>query len=288
MQDFLVTGATGQLGRLVVDVLLRDLAPERLAVLVRDPAKAGDLAARGVTLRQGDYTDSAGLETAFGGIERLLLISSSDLAPGNRARQHRAAITAAGRAGVRFLAYTSILHADTSPFGLAADHRDTEAALRASGIAHAVLRNGWYIENHSAWLPGAVAAGVLHGAAGEGRISGATRADYAEAAARVLLNGASEAGRIYELAGDSAYTLSDVAAAAAEVAGKPVAYHDHDKAGFAAVLRGMGLPDVVAEVLSDLDHGARSGTLVEEGGALRGLIGRPPTPLRSAVAAALA
>ncbi len=179
-----VTGASGQLGRLVVEALLERVAPSRIVAGVRDPAKLADLAARGVEIRVADYEQPATLAAAFQGIDRLLLISSN--AVGQRLPQHANAIAAAQAAGVGLIAYTSILHADRSPLGLAAEHQGTEALLKDSGVSFALLRNGWYLENYNGVIAPALEHGLVFGSAGEGRIAAAARADYAAAAAAVL------------------------------------------------------------------------------------------------------
>lgn len=219
-----VTGATGQLGRLVIAALLRTQPADSLVAAVRNPAKAADLAALGVQVRQADYARPETLGPAFAGADKLLLISSSEV--GQRAKQHQAVIDAAKAAGVQLIAYTSLLHADVSPLGLAVEHKQTEAALAASGLPHVLLRNGWYSENYAMGLPGALARGTLYGAAGEGRITSASREDYAQAAAAVLTASAPQAGKVYELAGDASYTLSELAAETARQAGKPLVYQD--------------------------------------------------------------
>ena len=179
----IVTGATGQLGRLVISQLLKRVPAAQIVAAVRDPAKAADLAAQGVAVRRADYTDPASLDAAFAGATKVLLISSNAL--GDRVPQHRNVIDAAVRAKVGLLAYTSVLHADRSTLGLAPEHRETEDAVRASGVPYTLLRNGWYVENYTVSLGGAIAHGALAGGAGEGRIAAAARADYAEAAAVV-------------------------------------------------------------------------------------------------------
>ncbi|SBW10914.1 NAD(P)H:quinone oxidoreductase [uncultured Alphaproteobacteria bacterium] len=277
-----VTGATGQLGRLVVSELLKTVPAAEVVALARDPHKAADL---GVAARQGDYADPASLEAAFAGADKLLLISSSEV--GQRVAQHRNAIAAAKRAGVKLIAYTSILHADSTPLGLGAEHRATEALLRDSGVPHVLLRNGWYTENYLASAPAAVAHGALLGAARDGRISSAARADYAAAAAAVL-TGEGHAGRVYELAGDGSYTLADFAAELARASGKPVAYRDLPEAEFRAALEAAGLPAPIAALLADSDAGAAKGGLFDDGGALGRLIGRPTAPMAKMVAAAFA
>lgn len=214
-----ITGATGQLGRLVIQSLLAKLPATQIVAAVRNPARAVDLAAQGVQIRQADYTDPASLVTAFQGAEKVLLISSSEI--GQRAAQHRNVIDAAKKAGVSLVAYTSILHADRSPLGLAAEHAATEAYLRESGMPNVLLRNGWYTENYLASVPPALQHGAFIGSAGEGRISSAARADYAEAAA-VALTAPAQAGKVYELAGDDSYTLTEFAAELSRQSGKPV------------------------------------------------------------------
>ncbi|HLP02391.1 MAG TPA: NAD(P)H-binding protein, partial [Opitutaceae bacterium] len=180
-----LTGATGQLGRLVLEQLLAAATPaDSIAALVRQPAKAAELAARGVQVRAADYDDPAALEHALAGVDKLLLISSSEL--GSRVAQHRNVIEAARRRGVGLLIYTSLLHADTSALDLAPEHRETEQLLKTSGLPYVILRNGWYTENYTASLPSALALGALHGSAGEGRIASAARADFAAAAAKAL------------------------------------------------------------------------------------------------------
>jgi NAD(P)H dehydrogenase (quinone) len=279
-----VTGATGQLGRLVVEELLRTVAPNSIVAAVRNPSKAADLAARGVQVRRADYTEPRSLDSAFAGADKLLLISSSEL--GQRVAQHRAAIDAAVRSGVEMVAYTSLLRADTSPLGLAIEHRETEAMLEASGLPHVLLRNGWYTENYAASVPAALAHGVLLGSARDGRLSTAARADYAAAAAAVMV-APGQAGRVYELAGDAAYTLAEFAAEIALQSGKGVVYNDMPQAEYRTALVGFGLPGPVADLLADSDVGASKGGLFDAGRQLSALIGRPTTPMRDTVALAL-
>lgn len=279
-----ITGATGQLGRLVIDALLQRVPASEVLALVRDPLKARDLTALGVTVRQADYSQPQTLATALVGVERLLLISSNEI--GQRTVQHRAVIDAAKAAGVKLLAYTSVLLADTSALGLAAEHLATEQALRASGLDHVLLRNGWYSENYSAGLPTALEHGVLLGAAGQGRIASAARADYAEAAA-VVLTSEGQAGRVYELAGDSAYTLEQLAAQTARQSGKPLVYQNLSQEEYQAALLGIGLPEGFAVLLADSDAAAAKGALFDDGQQLSRLIGRGTTPIADSVAAAL-
>lgn len=280
-----VTGATGQLGRLTIQALLRSVPAEQIVAAVRTPAKAQDLAALGVVVREADYTVPATLDSAFAGADKLLLISSSEI--GRRVAQHRAVIEAAQRAGVRLIAYTSVLKAGESLLGLAAEHRETEAMLASSGLPFVLLRNGWYTENYTASLPTALAHGALIGSAGLGRIASAARADYADAAAAVLTRDG-QAGKVYELAGDDAYTLADLAAEAARQSGKPVVYKDMPEADYKAALLGFGLPEVVATLLSDSDAAASKGALFDDQRQLGALIGRPTTPMAATVRATLA
>ncbi|MEQ7760432.1 SDR family oxidoreductase [Xanthomonas hortorum] len=280
-----VTGATGQLGRLVVQALLSKVSAAEIVALARSPAKAADLAAQGVQVRQADYEQPATLDTALTGIDTLLLISSSEV--GRRVPQHRAVIDAAQRAGVQLLAYTSVLHAERSPLGLAPEHLETEGLLRASGLPHALLRNGWYSENYTASIPAALAHGALLGSARQGRIASAARADYAEAAA-VVLTTQGHAGKVYELAGDSAYTLSDLAAEITRQSGQTVVYTDLPEEAYKAALLDAGLPEAVAGLLADSDAGAAKDALLDESHELSRLIGRPTTPIAASVAQALA
>jgi NAD(P)H dehydrogenase (quinone) len=282
---YLVTGASGQLGSLVVADLVKKLPAQNVVALVRRPEAATPLEALGVEVRLGDYTDRPSLEKAFQGIDRLLLISASEV--GQRAAQHKNAIDAAKAAGVGFIAYTSILKADSSPVGLAPEHRETESAIRASGIPCAFLRDGWYTENKTASIASALEHGALIGAAGEGRFSSATRQDFAEAAVAVLTADTPEAGAVYELAGDESYSMTEFAAEIANAAGKPVAYVDMSEADFAAALESAGLPGPVAALLADSDAGAAKGALLDDSHTLQRLIGRPTTPWAETVRAAV-
>lgn len=281
-----VTGATGQLGRLVIENLLRTEPASSIVALVRDPTKATDLSNRGVQVRQADYTLPASLRTALAGADKLLLISSSELEPGKRASHHRAVIDAAVDCEIKLIGYTSVLHANTSPLGLAADHVQTEAMLKASTIPFVVLRNGWYTENYTISIPTALAHGALMGSAGDGRIASAARADYAAAAA-LAMTLPDQAGRIYELAGDTAYTLSEFAAEISRQSGKAVNYMNLPRAEYKSALVGFGLPEPVADLLADSDSGASQGALFDEKRQLSTLIGRPTTPMAETVTAEL-
>lgn len=275
-----ITGATGQLGQHVVANLLKTTAADQLVAVVRNPAKAEALSQQGVNVRQADYGDEGALTKALQGVEKLLIISSSEV--GQRAPQHRNIIQAATAAGVKFIAYTSLLHADTSPLGLAEEHVATEKMLADSGIPYALLRNGWYTENYLASAPPALEHGVFIGAASEGKIASATRADYAAAAARVISE-EGHAGKVYELAGDNGWTLSELAAELAKQSGKKVDYQNLSEADFAAALKSVGLPDGLADMLADSDVGASKGGLFDDSHTLSQLIGRPTTALADSV-----
>ncbi|OXH78016.1 SDR family oxidoreductase [Pantoea agglomerans] len=280
-----VTGATGQLGRFVIDALLKKVPAGEIVAAVRTPAKAADLAALGVIVRQADYGQPETLEAAFAGVDKLLLISGSEV--GQREAQHKAVIEAARAAGVGFIAYTSLLHADTSPLGLGVEHRATEALLKASGIPFALLRNGWYSENYAASIPPALAHHAFIGAAGEGRIASAARQDYAEAAAEVMTR-EDQAGKVYELAGDDSYTLAQFAAEIAAQSGEKIDYVNLSQSEFAAALKNAGLPEGLAEMLADSDAGAEKGGLFDDSRQLSQLIGRPTTTWQAVIRAALA
>ncbi|MGY6031370.1 SDR family oxidoreductase [Phytobacter sp. AG2a] len=275
-----ITGATGQLGALAVEALLKTVPAHDIVAIVRNPAKAEALTQQGVVVRQGDYNDEAALTAALAGVDKLLLVSSSEV--GQRTAQHRNVINAARAAGVKFIAYTSLLHADNSPLGLHVEHVETEKLLAESGIPFALLRNGWYSENYLASAPAALAHGVFIGAAGEGKIASATRADYAAAAARVVSEDG-HAGKVYELAGDNAWTLSELAAELSKHSGKAVVYQNLSEADFAAALKGVGLPEAFANLLADSDTGASKGGLFDDSHTLSQLIGRPTTPLAESV-----
>ena len=279
-----VTGATGMLGRLVIEALLQELPASEITAAVRNPDKAKDIAALGVQVRHADYNKAVTLKKAFIGTDKLLLISSSDI--GQRARQHRAVIAAAYDADVGLLAYTSMLHADTSPLALSAEHAETEEALRKSGLPFVLLRHGWYTENYTAGIPAILEHGTLLGCAGEGRISSAARADYAAADAAVLLLD-DQAGRVYELAGDDAYTMTELADEVTKQSGKKVVYNDMPEAEYRKVLIDSGLPQVLAVLLSNSDTGASKGGLFDDSGQLSKLTGRPTTTLMESVAAAI-
>jgi NAD(P)H dehydrogenase (quinone) len=277
-----ITGANGQLGRLTIAALQRVSPSTPIVATVRSPEKAADL--KGVEVRRADYDRPDTLASAFSGVDKLLLISSNDL--GGRLKQHIAAIDAAKAAGVQLIAYTSILHTDTSALDLTIEHRATEAYLKASGVPHVLLRNGWYTENDTAALASVLQHGAFIGSSGAGKLSWAARADYAEAAAQVLIQ-PGQAGRIYELAGDDALTMAELAAETARIVGKPIVYADLPQADYRAALLGAGLPDALATMLADSSAKAAGGALFDDSRTLSRLIGRPTTPVRETIAAAL-
>jgi NAD(P)H dehydrogenase (quinone) len=281
---YAVTGATGQLGRLVIDILLQAVPAGQIVAMARDPAKARDLADRGVIVREADYNRAETLAAALAGVKKMLLISSNEVT--GRLKQHVAAIEAAAGAEVSLIAYTSMLHADTSTARLAFEHKQTEEAIAASGLPAVILRNGWYIENHLMALPSALEHGAFIGAAKDGRFSSASRRDYAEAAAAAL-TGDNHAGKTYELAGDQSFTMAELADEVSRQSGKPVAYNDLSQAAYEAVLKSVGLPPDLAAILADSDVAASKGALFDNGGGLARLIGRPTDRLESVVAAAL-
>lgn len=276
-----VTGATGQLGRLVVESLKSKVSAETIVALVRNPEKAADL---GIEARTFDYTQAENLVASLKGIDKLLLISGNEV--GQRLPQHLAVIDAAKQAGVKQLFYTSILHADSSPLGLATEHLATEVAIKESGLTYTILRNGWYTENYTGSAKGAVGAGAFIGNAGDGKIASAARVDYAEAVA-VVLAGEGHEGKTYELAGDEAYTLTELAAEISKQSGKTIPYNNLTEAEYAGILKSFGLPDGLAEMLANSDTGASKGGLFDDSKVLSELIGRPTTSLAKVLADAL-
>lgn len=277
-----ITGITGHLGRLVIAKLTSTAPSTEVVGLARSPAKAADL---GLPVREADYEQPATLAHALEGIDTLLLISASEL--GKRARQHRNIINAASRAHVKRIIYTSLLHADSSTLNLAGEHLETERMLRDSGIAHTILRNGWYTENYTGSIKGTVASSTLVGSAGAGRISSAARVDYAEAAVAVL-TGRGHDGRTYELAGDTAWMLSDLAEEVSRQTGKSIAYRNLPEAEYAAALQGFGVPSDFARAIASWDVSASQGALFDDSHELSKLIGHATTSMAATVAQALA
>lgn len=282
MTTYGVTGATGKLGRLALDELLSRVEPSSVVALARNPAALADYAARGVTVRAADYDRPDSLPQALAGIDRLLLISGSAL--GERPRQHGNVIDAAKAAGVGFIAYTSILRANNTPIRLGAEHRLSEEKLAASGIPHALLRNGWYNENYILNLPHQVETGLITGAQGQGRISSASRADLAAGAVAVLLQG--EPGT-FNLAGDTGWTMEEFAAELGRQSGREIRYQDMGEGEFAASLVAAGLPEHYAPVFANSAYATSQGALYDDSGTLGRLIGRPTTPIAETIRQAL-
>ena len=272
-----ITGATGQLGRIVVNKLKEKVSADSIIALVRSISKAENL---GVSAREADYEKPETLESALKNIDTLLLISSSEV--GKRATQHQNVIDAAEKNGVKWIVYTSLLHADKSTISLAGEHLETEAALKLSGIPFTILRNGWYTENYG----GAIAGGTLLGSAGDGKISAASRKDYAEAAVAVLTSEGHE-GKVYELGGDEAFTLTDLAAEISNQTGKNIPYQNLPEAEYAGVLAKFGLPEGLAGAIAGWDISIAKGDLFNDSKQLSTLTGRPTTPLSEAVAQAV-
>ncbi len=279
-----ITGATGNLGREVVRLLVERVAAPEVVAVVRSAGKAQNLAASGVTVREADYSKPETLSAAFTDVEKVLLISSSEV--GHRIPQHQAVVDSAKHAGAKLLVYTSILCADTSALVLSQEHRATEEYIRNSGIPFVILRNGWYLENQTGALAPAITHGAILGAAGNGRFAAAARADYAGAAVTVL-TADGHAGKTYELGGDVPYTLTELAAEVSKQTGKTIAYHDLPQKQYAEALVGFGLPEILAEAVADAEAGAAKGALDSTSHDLNQLLGRPTTSLSAAVSSAL-
>lgn len=276
----LVTGASGHYGRLAIQHLIsRGVLPEEIVAGARTPAKADGLGVRVVPL---DYTDAASIDAALAGVDRVLLVSSSEV--GQRFAQHSNVIDAAVRAGVTHLVYTSAPAATTSALILAPEHKATEEAIVASGIPATILRNGWYTENYTGLIGQAQANGGLIGSAGDGTVSSASRTDYAEAAA-VVLTQPGHVGAVYELSGDHAWNFDELATTISGIIGSPVAYSNLSPADHAAALTTAGLDEGTVGFLVGLDGNIRDGLLGHTPGDLSRLIGRPTTPLAEGLAA---
>ncbi|ANE03908.1 SDR family oxidoreductase [Corynebacterium crudilactis] len=270
-----VTGATGSLGGFVIDNLLeKGIAASDIVAIVRNEEKAAELKARGITLGVASYEDQAALTSALDGVDRLVLVSGSEV--GQRIAQHTNIISAAKAAGVKFIAYTSLLNIETSELALAPEHVATEKLLAESGLDHALLRNGWYWENYEASIGAAKATGKFFGAAAGARVSGAARKDFAEAAA-VVITSENQAGKVYELAGAPALTYPEIAHAIAEVIGVEVEYADLSVEEYQKVLEGAGVPADFAGLLAGMDPIIAQGALYSESTDLQDLIGRPST-----------
>jgi len=281
-QKIAISAATGQLGRLALSALKTRAPDAQVIALARDPAKAADL---GVEVRAFDYTNPAMLEAPLSGVDVLVLISSNEI--NDRTRQHGHVIEAAKAAGVGRIIYTSLLKGPESPMVLAQEHIATEQALADSGLTATILRNGWYTENYTGSLAGALAAGAIVGANAGGKVSPATRADFAEAIAVTALD-AAHGGQTYELAGDEAFTMEEYAAEVSRQTGKAVPYQAMPQGAYTDLLKSFGLPEGFAMILADSDARAGEGALFDDSRTLSRLIGRPTTPLSEAVKAALA
>ena len=278
-----VTGATGQLGRLVIAELKKKVSVENIVALARSRQKAEELGL-GVEVREADYEQPETLEKALKGIDRLLLISANEV--GKREPQHMNLLAAAKKAEVKWIVYTSLLHADNSTLNLAGEHLATENALKQSGIPYTILRNGWYTENYTNSIPGALGAGAFIGSAGDGRISSASRQDFAEAAV-VVLTSEGQQGKVYELAGDDAYTLKDLAAEISRQSGKEIPYNNLPEEQYAAILGQVGVPEPWNGHIANWDVSVSKGDIYDDSRQLSKLIGRPTTPMSQTVAEAI-
>jgi NAD(P)H dehydrogenase (quinone) len=281
--SIVVTGATGHLGRHVVRQLLEKVPADRITAVVRDRDRAADLAAHGVRLAVADYNAPETFDGLFSAGDRVLLISGNEFDKG-RVKQHTGVIEAAKKAGVALLAYTSAPSSLTA--ALADDHRATEEVLTGSGVPYVLLRNGWYHENYTEQLAPVLEHGAVVQAAGEGRVSSASRADYAAAAVAVLA-GEGHENQAYELGGDEAWSFAEYAAELSRQTGREIAYHPVSVEAYAGILTGAGVPGPLADVLAGVDAAIEKGELVVSSGDLSRLAGRPTTPLAEAVAAAL-
>ncbi|GAA3625094.1 SDR family oxidoreductase [Kineosporia mesophila] len=279
-----VTAATGLLGRLVLTELLKKGVPAADIVAGgRSVEKLSDFAGQGVRVQVIDYDKPETLTAAFTGADRVLFISGSEA--GRRIPQHNNVVNAAKAAQVGLIAYTGIAGADSTTMKLASDHLATEAALKASGLPVVLLRHGWYLENYTDQIAGALERGVVAGAAGSGRVSAATRADFAAADVEALLS--SKGGEVFEMGGDEAFTMTEYAAELSKQSGQEVRYQNLPTDKYAEMLAGVGVPGPFAEILADCDRGIRDGELHVGTGDLSNLLGRPTTSLSEAIQAAL-
>lgn len=285
MKMIAVTGANGQLGQMVIDALLVSQAPHNIVALVRNPDNASSFKEKGVVVRKADYNLPETLTEALDGVSKVLLISGTEF--GKRVEQHKAVIDAAIRQNVSLIAYTSLIKASTSPLLLAQEHKDTEAYLRDVNAPFVILRNGWYTENYTENVASVLAMGAVAGAAKQGVISTASRQDYAEAAAAVLVTKQDYIGKTLELAGDSGFTLSEYAQAISEATGKHIDFIDMDEQAYRQALIDAGLPEAMAVAIADSEHYAATGWLHDDSHTLSGLIGRPTTSLQASLDRAL-
>jgi NAD(P)H dehydrogenase (quinone) len=279
-----VTGANGQLGHLVVEGLSKELPGIQIVAAVRNPETASSLVKLGVQVREGDYSRPETLNTAFQGVKRVLLVSAASVS--QRFELHKAVIDASKEARVELIVYTSLLRADSSEIFLAREHKQTEDYIRASGLPFVILRNGWYLENHTSSLRRAVDQGALIGSSNEGRFASASRADYAAAAAAVLTQPISR-NKTYELAGDRSFSMAELASEISRQLGRDVQYKNLSSEEYSAVLLSLGLPQMTVDVIIDADRNAITGDLDSSSRDLSGIIGRPTTTLSDAVKIAL-
>lgn len=276
-----VTGASGQLGQLVISQLLERTEAKNIVALVRNPEKLSDLSSKGIEVRAFDYAHNADeLSVQLAGVDKLLLISSSEI--GQRTVQHQNVINASKLAHVKFIVYTSLLKADTSPLLLAQEHVETEQYLKTSDIPYTLLRNNWYSENYAMGLAQAVEHGKIFGATHHGKIASASRLDYATAAAVVLTQEGHE-NKVYELAGDTSYTLDDVAKWVTEISKKDVTYNDLSEEEYKALLIQVGLPEGFASILANSDDGVSKDALYSDSKDLHKLIGRATTNMQETI-----
>lgn len=280
-----ITGANGQLGRLVITSLLERTGATNIVALVRNPDSAAELKSLGIEVRQADYSKPETLINAFEGVDKLLLISGNEV--GSRVQQHQAVIDAVKDKGLTLFAYTSLLKADLSPMILAQEHKLTEQAIKDAGLPAVILRNGWYSENYTQSIGGVLEAGMVAGAAEEGKLYTAARKDYAEAAAMVLTSEQSHVGKVYELAGDYGFTLGQYAAEISKQSGKHIQFQSMTGEDFANLLVQIGLPEGFAGLLADAEIQAASGWLADDSKTLNQLIGRDTTPLAESIAKVL-
>ena len=279
-----ITGATGQLGNLVIEQLLQLTAAQNIVALVRKIDKAEHFKVQSIEPREFDYDRPETLVPALSGIDKLLLISANEI--GRRTPQHQAVIDAAKVAGVPYLAYTSLLRADTSPLGLAQEHRETEKLIQDSGITYTFLRNNWYSENYLAGVAHTIEIGTLFGAAQDGRISSASRIDYAEAAAKVLTSTGHE-NKTYELAGSESFSLSDLATFIGQAVNKDIIYQNLSAEEYTQGLTQAGLPAGLVDVIVDADIQTIQGAMYSDSKDLEQLIGHKTTSIQDAIKAAL-
>lgn len=275
-----ITGATGQLGQLVIQALLKNTTANQIVALVRNPNKAQYLKDQGIELRHFDYDQPESLVSALQGIDKLLLISANEI--GRRTPQHKAVIEAAQQAHVPYIAYTSILRADSSALGLSQEHRETEALIQHSGLKYTFLRNNWYSENYLAGLSHNIESGLLFGAANNGKISSASRQDYAEAAANVLTQ-AGHDNKTYELAGTNSFTLEQLAGFISQASGKTITYTNLSAEDYTQGLKQAGLPEELIDVIVDADVQTREGAMFSDSQTLEQLLGRPSTPILTSI-----